>query len=229
MTMEMPEGQKPVRIVLADDHALVREGTRHLLDQQADMSVVGEAGNGEEAVRLVSQLRPDIAILDMAMPELNGVDATRRIKASCPDTSVLVLSAYDDDQYVFEVLDAGAAGYLLKDIHGRNLVEAIRAVCSGESVLHPTVLRKVLGRLAGGSTPQGLELARDRPSDRELEVLLCAARGMSNKRISTELGVSLRTVQAHLRHLFDKIGASSRTEAVIIGMKKGWLSLQDIS
>ncbi|MBI2917388.1 MAG: response regulator transcription factor [Chloroflexi bacterium] len=223
-------GIERITVLLADDHVLVREGTRHVLEHEADMEVVGEAGDGEESVRLVEELRPDVAIVDMAMPGVNGIEATRRIKARAPGTAVLVLSAYDDDQYVFAVLEAGAAGYLLKDASSRELVNAIRAIRSGEAVLHPAIARKVLNRFMRqrveappvSGVPEVI-------SSRELEVLTLAGRGWDNTDIGTELGISTRTVQAHLTNIFRKIGVTSRTEAVIVALRRGWLTLEDMS
>lgn len=213
-----------IRIILAEDHAFVREGTRRFLDHVAGFEVVGEAGNGREAVALVERLSPDVAILDVAMPVMNGIEATRRIKAIRPATSVLVLSAYDDDQYVFALLEAGAAGYLLKDVHESQVADAVRAVASGESVLHPAIERKVLRRFV---RPAAGEHRGPQLSDRETEVLAAAARGLSNKEIGTNLGVSARTVQAHLSHIFTKLDVASRTEAVLYGLKQGWLQLEE--
>ena len=135
-----------ITIVIADDHAVVRQGTRSLLEKEEDLEVVGEAGDGEEAVSLIERTKPDVAIIDIAMPKLNGVEVTRRIKPHCPSTAVLILTAYDDDEYVFALLEAGAAGYLLKDVDSREVVGAVRAVHAGESVLHPAIARKVIGR-----------------------------------------------------------------------------------
>lgn len=219
---------KAIRVVLADDHALVREGTRRILEQHGDLQVVGEAGDGEEAVALVERLRPDVAVVDIAMPRLNGIEATRRIKAISPATSVLILSAYDDDQYVFALLEAGAAGYVLKDVPGQEVVEAVRSVNAGEAVLHPVIARKVLRRFTaageGGDRPSTAPL-----SQREQEVLRLAAQGMANKNIARHLSLSVRTVQVHLSHIFDKLGVASRTEAVIHGLRMGWLRLEDLS
>jgi NarL family two-component system response regulator LiaR len=218
-----------IRILIADDHAVVREGTRRILEQEPDMEVVGEAGDGEEAVNLATSLKPDVAIVDVSMPKMDGIEATRRIKAACPSINVLILSAYDDDQFIFSLLEAGAAGYLLKSIRSRELLDAIRAVYSGESVLHPSIARKVLNRFVSTS---------DRPteskeplgvlSDREMEVLKLAARGFSNQDIAEKLCLSIRTVQGHLGHIFNKLQVGSRTEAVVRALKEGWVTLDDV-
>ncbi len=216
-----------IRILLAEDHVVVRESIRRFLDREPDLVVVGEAGDGEEAVRLAEQFKPDVLIMDIAMPRLNGIEATKRVKAACPATAVLVLTAYDYDQYIFALLEAGAAGYLLKDVSGRDLIDAIRAVRRGDSVLHPTVARKVLTRFRKPDFSQG-----DFSSlftEKELEVLKGAAQGKSNKDIAQELSLSVRTVEAHLGSLFQKLGASSRTEAVVSALKKGLVNLDNIA
>jgi NarL family two-component system response regulator LiaR len=217
-----------ISIIIADDHTLVREGTRDRLDREEDLKVVGEAADGEEAVRLVNELKPNVAILDVAMPNLNGIEAAKQIKKAQPGTAVLVLSAYDDDQYVYAALEAGADGYLLKNVGGHQLVEAIRDVCAGEVVLAPHVARKVVQWFSSLSHGQPVEGAGDYLSERELEVLKLAAKGLSNKEIAAELGLGARTVQSHLGHIFDKLGVSSRTEAVLRALKQGWLSLEHI-
>jgi DNA-binding NarL/FixJ family response regulator len=216
-----------IRILLADDHVLVRQGTRELLEQEEDMEVVAEAGDGEEAVQLATRQRPDVAIMDIAMPRLNGIEATRQIKALRPATAVLVLTAYDDDQYVFALLEAGAAGYLLKDVHADELIRAIRAVHAGESVLHPAIARKVINRFAQPADRRAEESTLDQLTERELEVLKLAAKGMTNREIASELVISVRTVQVHLSNIFSKIGVGSRTEAVLHALRQGWITLED--
>jgi len=217
-----------IKVLIADDHAVVREGTRQILEQEADLDVVAEAGDGEEAVRLAGDFKPDVAMIDIAMPKVDGIEATRRIKALYPTIAVLILTAYDDDQFVFSLLEAGAAGYLLKSVRGRELIDAVRAVHAGESVLHPVIARKVLNRFTPVSgEPRGRKTS-EVLSEREAVVLKLAARGLSNQDIANELCLSLRTVQAHLGHIFNKLQVSSRTEAVVHALKEGWVTLDDV-
>ena len=217
-----------IRVLIADDHAVVREGTRRMLEQDADIEVVGEAVDGEEAIELAERLRPDVAIVDISMPRLDGIEATKQIKERCPSVTVLILSAYDDDQFVFSLLEAGAAGYLLKSIRSRELIDAVRAVYGGESVLHPSVAKKVLNRFVRGSgkAPSGRSV--EVLSEREKEILRLATGGLSNADIAKELCLSIRTVQGHLGHIFNKLQVSSRTEAVVRALKEGWVTLEDI-
>jgi len=216
-----------IRVVIADDHAVVRQGTRSLLEREKDLEVVGEAGDGEEAVKVIDQLKPDVAIIDIAMPKLNGVEVTRQIKPRHPSTAVLILTAYDDDEYVFALLEAGAAGYLLKDVDSREVVKAVRAVYAGESVLHPVIARKVISRFGPPATKVGEEKAAEL-SEREIQVLKLAARGMSNNDIAKELFISNRTVQGHLSSIFNKLSVGSRTEAVFQAVRRGWLSFDEL-
>jgi two-component system, NarL family, response regulator LiaR len=217
-----------IRVLIADDHALVREGTRRMLEQEADMQVVGEAGDGEETVKLACELKPDVAIVDISMPKLDGIEATKQIKERCPSVTILILSAYDDDQFIFSLLEAGAAGYLLKSIRSRELVDAVRAVHAGESVLHPSIAKKVLNRfVSSGGKPEAAKPV-DVLSDREKEILRLATKGLSNADIAKELYLSVRTVQGHLGHIFNKLQVGSRTEAVVRALKEGWVTLDDI-
>jgi DNA-binding NarL/FixJ family response regulator len=218
-----------IKVIIADDHSLFREGTRNLIEQEPDMEVVGEASDGEEAVKLVTRLSPHVALIDIAMPKVNGIEATRQIKTSCPATAILILSAYDDDQYVFTLLEAGAAGYLLKNVSGKELANAIRAVYDGEAVLHPSIAQKVFNRVANLTppaepTPQPTDLSK-----REMEILRLAARGMNNQDIANQLYLSRRTVQSHLANIFRKMNVGSRTEATIQAFGKGWLTPDDIT
>ena len=217
-----------IRILLADDHVILRQGTRQLLENESDMEVVGEASNGAEAVELVEKFKPDIVIIDVAMPVMNGIEATKKIKEILPGIKILVLTGYDYDEYIFSLLEMGAAGFLLKDVSGDDLVGAIRAVYLGEPVLHPTVMRKLMDRCKT-ITPQQPETRTNVLSEREMEVLKLAVSGKSNKDIAESLNISLRTVQAHMRSIFNKLGVGSRSEAIVSGLKRGWFNLEEIS
>lgn len=216
-----------IRVIIADDHPVVREGTCLLLRQEPDLEVVGEAANGEEAVQLAATLKPDVAIIDVAMPGVDGIEATKRIKTLCPPIPVLILTAYDDDQLVFALLEAGAAGYLLKSAEGREIISAVRAISAGESVLHPAVARKVLNRFVRPPAKGTKKEPSEELSERELEVLGLASRGLSDQEIADKLSLSLHTVKAHMGHIFNKMNVSSRTEAVVHALKQGWISFDD--
>ena len=217
-----------IKVLLAEDHVIVREGTRELLQREPDMEVVGEAGDGEEAVQLTNKLQPDVVVMDISMPKLSGIEATKRIKTLHPAISVLILTAYDNDQYIFALLEAGAAGYLLKNVRGRELIDAIRAVYAGESVLYPTVARRVISQLMSQVSSTTESKTVEPLSKREIEVLTLAAKGISNKDIAKELFLSPRTVQAHLGNIFNKLGVGSRTEAILCGLRRGWFTLEDL-
>ena len=214
-----------IRVLLAEDHVMVREGTREFVQREPDMEVVGEAGDGEEAVKLAKELKPDVVVMDIAMPKLNGIEATKQIKKLAPSIAVLILTAYDYDQYIFALLEAGAAGYLLKGVRVHELIDAIRAVYAGESVLHPVVARRVVDRLVSPAQGETQEIPL---SEREMEVLKLAATGVSNKDIAQQLFLSPRTVQVHLGNIFSKLGVASRTEAILYALRKGWLTLDDL-
>jgi len=208
---------------------VVREGTRQILEQEADLKVVAEAGDGQEAVQLAGTFKPDVAIIDIAMPKLDGIEATKEIKALYPTIAVLILTAYDDDQFVFSLLEAGAAGYLLKSVRSRELIDAVRQVYAGESVLHPLIARKVLNHFVPPPGKPAGQKPSEVLSEREMDVLKLATRGLSNQDIAEELCLSVRTVQAHLGHIFNKLQVSSRTEAVVHALKEGWVTFEDIS
>lgn len=213
----MPE---QITIVIAEDHNLVREGTREILSREPDLAVVGEAASGDEAVRLALELRPQVLLMDMRMPGMTGIEATRQLMTESPDLRVLILSAHEDEDYVREALAAGACGYLLKTAPGSELVGGVRAVVAGSTVLSPTISRKL------AQSPLSPSRASDRLSSREFTVLRLIARGHANKEIAVELGISVRTVEGHLHSIFEKLGVGSRTEAVVHAVHDGLLSIE---
>lgn len=217
---------KKISVLLADDHVLVRESIRKFLDEEDVFEVLGEAGDGEEAVQMAKQLQPQVLVMDIDMPKLNGIDAARQIKEHCPETAVLILTAYDYEQYIFALLDAGASGYLLKDVSGRDLVKSICEVSCGETVLHPAIARKVVSRFCG-LNKQDKDYFEPLTM-REKEVLIQAGRGIKNKEIAKQLYVSVRTIEAHLGHIFLKLGVTSRTEAVLVSLRKRLIRLDQL-
>jgi len=205
-----------IRVLLVDDQPLFREGLRTLLSVHADINVAGEAGNGEEAIRLVEKLNPAVALMDIQMPVLDGVAATRRLKAAHPGCRVIMLTTFDDDEKVFEGLRAGAVGYLLKDAPSEKLVEAIRAAARGESFLQPSVAAKLVAefaRLTDHPAPK-LQPLVEPLSDRELEVLRQIAGGASNKEIAGALVIAEGTVKNHITNILGKLGVAGRMQAV---------------
>ena len=221
------ESNYRIKVVLADDHAIVREGTRELIQREPDLEVIGEASDGAEAVALAEKLAPDVVIMDISMPGVNGIEATRLIKKVRPTTAVLILTAYDSEQYIMAILEAGAAGYLLKSVRGQELIEAIRSVFAGESVLQPATTRRVIDQLISRTMHE--EQSTGNPlTERETEVLKLAARGVSNKDIAEQLYLSTRTVQTHLSNIFKKLAVASRTEAILYGFRRGWFILEDM-
>jgi NarL family two-component system response regulator LiaR len=215
-----------ITILLAEDHAVVREGLVELIRRETDMEVIGEASNGEEAIRLAKQLKPDIILMDIGMPGVNGIEATTRLKEIMPNTRILVLTAYDNPEFVAAMIEAGAVGYLLKNVRGKELTSAIRSAYEGESVLHPAIAKVVFAHLRNSQT-RSLHEKTDVLSERELQVLKKGAEGLSNKQIATQLNIGPRTVQTHWRNIFDKLGVYSRTEAIVYSLRKGWLNLND--
>jgi NarL family two-component system response regulator LiaR len=218
------ETGEPIRVMLADDHVLVREGTRRLLEAESDIQVIAEAGDGISAVEQAIASQPDVLIIDVAMPGMSGIEATRQIKQQLPKVAVLALTAYDDDQYVLALINAGAAGFMLKDVRGEELVTAVRSVHRGEQVLQPAIAMRAL-RQAGSSRSSIVSMPP--LSDREMEVLREAARGLPNKDIARRLNLSVRTIHTHLGNIFAKLGVGSRTEAVLLALRRGWIALDD--
>ncbi|MFO7996769.1 MAG: response regulator transcription factor [Dehalococcoidia bacterium] len=234
MTIERTEGILPdevqvkIKILLADDHPIFRQGIRGLLERQQDFQVVAEAGDGEAAIRLAAEFNPDVVLIDIGMPLLNGLEATRRLKAENPGIAVLVLTIHEDEEYLFGLLEAGAAGYLLKSADGAELVQAIRAVRYGEHVLHPTVLQRLL-KSAARRQFKPIRLGNvEELSPREVQVLQLAARGIGNKQIANEMSLGVRTVKGHMASIFAKMGVASRTEAVLTALKRGWIVIEDV-
>lgn len=216
-----------IRVVLAEDHALVREGIKRFLEESGDITVVGEAEDGEMALNLVAEQQPDVAIVDIRMPKMSGVDLTRQIKAQHPGVKVLILTAYDDDPYVFALLQAGVSGYILKTADSTQLVRAVHQVMEGEAALDPVVAKRLMERVRSGRLELKGDEVVERPTDRELEVLRLAGKGLTNSSIGQELGISGRTVQGHLARIYSKLHVSSRTEAVLKALQEGWIVIDD--
>ena len=216
----------PIRVLLTDDHAIVRKGVRALLATERDIQVVGEAGNGVEAVIQAEALCPDVILMDLMMPELDGIEATHQIMAKIPTARVIVLTSFAADEKVFPAIKAGAIGYLLKDSGPEELVGAIRKVHSGEPSLDPSIARKVLLELS--HPPKQQPLTADPLTERELEVLRLVAQGCSNKEIALKLSVSELTVRTHVSNILGKLHLASRTQAALYALQKGITSLEDI-
>ncbi len=212
--------RKSIRVVIAEDHALVREGTRQLLESDPLIEVVGEAEDGQRAVTLVEELHPDVLVLDLRLPVMTGIEVAQHLKASGSPTKTLVLSAYDDDEYVFAAMDAGASGYLLKTAHAEEVKEALHAIARGDVILQSGIAAKFIkGRPQDNNhLPPDSDL-----TPRELEILNLAALGLRNKEIAERLFLSQRTIEGHFSHVFDKLAVGSRTEAIVYAARRGWL------
>lgn len=208
-----------IRLLLAEDHALVREGTREILERDPSLRVLGEAEDGPSAIAMAEELQPDMVLVDLDLPILNGIEVIRRIRAKPGGPLALVLSAYDDEDYVIAALSAGATGYLLKTAHAGELLAAIHAAARGETVLQGSVGRTLLARA------QNVSGQHDVLTERELEILRLAARGARTKQIAARLSISSRTVEGHLTSIFNKLGVSGRTEAIMYAAARGWVSV----
>jgi DNA-binding NarL/FixJ family response regulator len=215
-----------IRVLLVDDQALFREGLETLLSVHRDIQVVGQASNGQEAIEVAAQVHPDVVLMDVRMPILNGVRATRRLKRAQPQCRVIVLTTFDDDEYVFDALRAGAVGYLLKDVASARLVEAIRAASRGESILEPSVAAKVIAeftRVSSMVPSAQMEQLVEPLSERELEILGLIARGASNREIADQLFIAEGTVKNHVTHILGKLGVRDRTQAALKARELGLL------
>lgn len=214
-----------IRLLIADDHPAFREGLSRLLEEEEDLECVATSADGEEAVKMVEELHPDVAIIDVSMPKLDGIKATEKIKAACPDTAVLMVSAFDYPSYVLASLKAGASGYMSKDRPLQELISAIRLVRGGDSILDLKATDTIVQCLI--DSERGSKTGFDELQSRELDVIKLTAKGMSNKDIANELFISERTVQTHLINIFRKLGVNSRTQAVLYALRKGWITLND--
>ena len=214
-----------IKVLIVDDHEVVRDGLSVMMERQEDFSVVGEAKNGQEAIERTRALRPDVILMDLRMPEMDGVEAMRQIRAEDDAVKFIVLTTYDSDEYIFDAIDAGAKGYLLKDASREDLFKAVRTVNQGESLIEPGVVSKVLDRLTQLSRrgAQGADYAI--LSEREVEVLRLMANGSANKQIAAELSITESTVKTHVANIFQKLEVSHRTEAVTKAMTKGIIKL----
>ncbi len=216
------------RILLVDDHPLVRRALRDILEKEPDLHVVGEAGDGRQAIEMTEEHHPDIVIMDISMPVLNGVEATKQIKASNPLTAVLILTVHTDVETLFSILQAGASGYLVKSIFGPEVIHTIRAVMDGDMVLSAEVSQEVVKYAFQHGTKPVRPVPQDRISAKGMEILSLAAKGLSNKEIGARLGITEATVKSYFVDVFQKLNVRSRTEAIFVSLKSGILTLDDL-
>lgn len=214
-----------IKVLVVDDHPLIRQGLCKVLELEEKINVVGEAGDGSEALEKVRALQPDVILMDINMPDVNGIEAIGLIKKEFPRAKIIMLTIHDDDEYVLETMKTGAAGYVLKDVEPRNLIEAIRVVHKGGSYIHPTIAAKLMGEINRLSVKKS-EPLREELTRRELEVLNCLAKGYSNREIAKELYISEKTVKNHISNIFHKLNVSDRTQALIQALKLKLVNLQ---
>lgn len=212
---------KVIKVLLADDHTIVRQGMKHLLEEQADIKVVGEANNGNVAVKMAVELTPDVVILDIAMPLLNGIEAAKRIRKELPDCKILILSMYSHEHYIHQLLEAGVSGYLLKDSSGLEIIQAIRAAMNNETVMSPSILEKIEASLLSPYKKSSREERYNHLSNREREVFQLIAEGFSTRQITEMLFISISTVKSHRAKIMEKLGIDSPTHLVRIAIKLG--------
>ena len=224
----MPEAAPAkIRLLLVDDQLLLRNGLRLLLNLEPDLQVIGEAGNGEEAIEQYAALHPDVVLMDIRMPVLDGVAATQQIRQRWPGSKIIILTTFDDDTYVFDGLRAGALGYLLKDVSAPELAQAIRTVNAGGALIEPSIARKVLAEFSRQAIPSGSSLGQnveiEALSERELEILRLAAQGLTNRQIAERLYLAEGTVKNYVSAVFQKMGVQDRTQAVLLAQQKRWI------
>ncbi len=222
--MQYPERVAHIRIVLADDHTIIRSGLRLLLEQQPDFKVAGEASDGREAVQLVSTLHPEVAVLDIGMPQLNGIEATRKIVAEAPETQVVILSMHSDEGYVLRALKAGARAYILKNSAEADLIRAVRSVAEGKSFFSPVISKMLLEDYVRQVREKSVEDSYDLLTPREREILQLLAEGRTNKEVASTLGLSLHTVETHRGNILQKLNLHGTPELILYAVRKGIIS-----
>jgi two-component system response regulator NreC len=214
------------RVLLVEDHVVVRQGIKALFADEPDVEIVGEADNGREALKCVSEQHPDVVLMDISMPGLNGIEATRQIRQDYPDVKIVILSMHSDEEYVFQVLRAGASGYVLKQSDSSEVLTAIRAALAGGSFLSPPISRAVIDDYVRRAEARGRGDDLDLLTPREREVLQLLAEGLSNREIAEQLGISIKTVETHRSNMMSKLGVDNKTELVKYAFRKGWASLE---
>jgi DNA-binding NarL/FixJ family response regulator len=217
----------PARVILVEDHVVVRQGLRALLADEPDIEIVGEASNGREALQRVQELQPDLALMDISMPSLNGIEATRQIRQQYPEVKIVILSMHTNEEFVFQVLQAGASGYVLKHSDSSEILMAIRAALAGGSFLSPQISRAVIDSYVRRGEDPGRGSKLDQITPREREVLQLLAEGLSNQAIARQLSISVKTVESHRSSIMSKLGLSNKTELVRFALRQGWATLEE--